>query len=124
MMPIQKVTRENYQTEVLESDKLVILDFYADWCGPCRVMMPELEKFAADNQDKVRVMKVNVDEMPELAAQHNVRSIPTLWSVGGGKPLARMIGGVDRKKMENFLAQSLQLAAAANINKGNKPPQP
>ena len=73
-----KFTKDNFETEVLKSDKLVLIDFYADWCGPCRTMGPVVDQIAKDYEGKVKVGKINVDEEQEIAAQFGIRSIPCL----------------------------------------------
>ena len=85
------ITRENFQHEVMESDKPVLIDFWASWCGPCRMVSPIIDEIAGERPD-VKVCKVNVDEQPELAAAFNVMSIPTLVVVKDGKIANQAIG--------------------------------
>ena len=75
------VTKDNFETEVLKSDKPVIVDFWAAWCGPCRMVSPILDEIADEEKD-IKVAKVNVDEQPELAAKYRVMSIPTMIKIG------------------------------------------
>ncbi|MBI1215138.1 MAG: thioredoxin [Alphaproteobacteria bacterium] len=117
------VNEQNFEEEVLKSDKLVLIDFYADWCGPCKALAPTLEKFAEENQDKVKVVKINVDESPNLAGAFNVRSIPTLVTMKGNEAIYGVTGGVPKNVLEQLLEQSLQ-AVAANDIKGDKPAAP
>ena len=77
-MSVLKITKENYETEVLKSDKLVLIDFYADWCGPCKMMSPIIDEIAEEVGDKIKVGKINVDENQELAMEYEVMSIPTI----------------------------------------------
>ena len=99
-MAVLHVTKENFEQEVLKSDKPVLLDFWASWCGPCRMLAPILDELAAENPD-VKVVKINTDEQPELATQFNVMSIPALFVMKGGEVTNRAVG-VQPK--ENLLA--------------------
>ena len=90
-MAILNVTKENFQTEVVQSDKPVLLDFWAAWCGPCRMLSPVVDQIAEETTG-VKVGKVNVDEEPELARQFGVMSIPTLVVMKDGKPVDTKVG--------------------------------
>ena len=90
-MAVTVVTKENFSQEVLQSDKPVLIDFWASWCGPCRMVSPVVDEIAEENTD-VKVGKVNVDEQRELAAQFNVMSIPTLVVIKNGKTVNQMVG--------------------------------
>lgn len=83
-MAILNLTKENFAQEVLQSDKTVLVDFYADWCGPCKMQGPVLEELANDRDD-VKVCKLNIDEQRDLAIEYGVMSIPTLMIVKGGE---------------------------------------
>jgi thioredoxin 1 len=83
-MPTVKVTSANFESEVIKSDKPVIIDFYADWCGPCKILGPTMEQIA-DERNDLKVVKINVDEEGELAQQFNVLSIPTIVVMKEGK---------------------------------------
>ncbi len=87
-----KITKENFEKEVLASPVPVLLDFYADWCGPCRMVAPLLTEIAAEKDGEVRVCKVNVDEVPELADRFSVSSIPTLLIFKNGVQTAAAVG--------------------------------
>ena len=84
-MSVLKITKENYETEVLKSDKLVLIDFYADWCGPCKMMSPIIDEIAEEVGDKIKVGKINVDENQELAMEYEVMSIPTIIILQNGE---------------------------------------
>ena len=85
------INKNNFRNEVLDSEKPVLLDFWASWCGPCRMVSPIVDEIAAERSD-IKVGKVNVDEQPELAAQFGVMSIPTLVVMKGGKVANQMVG--------------------------------
>ena len=87
-----KITAANFENEVLRSDKPVLLDFYADWCGPCKMLAPVLHEIAEENADTLRVGKVNVDEQMELAMRFQVSSIPMLVIFKDGKTIAKSVG--------------------------------
>ncbi len=111
------VNQDNFEKEVLESDQLVLIDFYADWCGPCKDLAPVLEKFAAENQSKVKVVKINVDENPELSAKFNIRSVPTLVTMKNETAIYMAAGALPKDMLERFVNDSLQKADEANIIK-------
>ncbi len=90
-MSVIKINKENFQNEVINSNKPVLLDFYADWCGPCRMVSPIVDEIAEERAD-IKVGKINVDEQPELAAQFQVMSIPMLAVVKDGKIANQAVG--------------------------------
>ena len=87
-----KITNENFEAEVLKSEIPVLVDFWAAWCGPCRMLAPAVAQIAAECEGKVKVGKVNVDEEPELAASFQINSIPTLVVMKGGKAVRAAVG--------------------------------
>ena len=91
---VTEVTDSNFQAEVIESDVPVLVDFWAPWCGPCRAMAPEFERAAAQLEPSVRLVKVNVDEEPQIAGQFRVQSIPTVALLLHGRELARTAGAM------------------------------
>ena len=96
------VTKENFTNEVLQSDRPVLLDFWAPWCGPCRMFSPVLEKFA-ERHPEIKVGKVNVDEEQELAVQHRIMSIPSLMLYRGGKIEKTSVGAMQPGARENWI---------------------
>lgn len=90
-MAVLHIGKNNFEQEVLKSDKPVLLDFWASWCVPCRMIAPALEEIAEERED-IKVAKINVDEEPELANQFGISSIPALFVVRGGKVTAQAVG--------------------------------
>ena len=101
-MSVIKISKENFASEVLNSNKPVLLDFYADWCGPCRMVGPIVSEIANERND-VKVGKINVDEQPELAAQFQVMSIPLLAVIKNGKLENRVVGYRSKEQIEAML---------------------
>jgi len=93
-----EITKENYEAEVLQSDKTVLLDFWASWCGPCQMVSPVIEQIGEEN-DSIRVGKVNVDEQGELTMQFRVVSIPTLVVMKGGEEVNRIVGAASKSEI-------------------------
>lgn len=101
-MSIVHVTTENYQSEVLAYPGVVLLDFFAVWCGPCRMVAPILEEIAGERSD-VKVCKINVDEEPELASRYNVMSIPTMLVVKEGQVVNQAVGARPKSQILSLL---------------------
>ena len=98
-----KITVSNFESEVLRSDQPVLVDFYADWCGPCRMLAPVLEEIAREYEGGVKVGTVNVDEQMELAQKFGVSSIPLLVVFKDGQPVAKSLGYRPKEEIVNLL---------------------
>jgi thioredoxin len=98
-----KINSENFEKEVLNSEKPVLVDFFADWCGPCKMMAPIVEELATELDGKVKVGKINVDENSDIAVEYNVMSIPTLIVFKNGKEEKRLVGVRDKEELLRLL---------------------
>ncbi|WP_370196752.1 thioredoxin [Aurantimonas sp.] len=101
-MATTKIDTSNFQTDVLGSDKPVVVDFWAEWCGPCKMIAPSLEEISSE-MDNVRIAKVNIDENPDIAAQYGVRSIPTLMLFKNGEHADTMVGAQSKSKLVDWI---------------------
>lgn len=97
-----KITKENFESEVIKSNKPVLIDFWASWCGPCKMLSPVIDEIAGEVTD-AKVCKINVDEQPELASQFKVMSIPTLVVMNGGKVIETSVGGKSKSSILSML---------------------
>lgn len=98
-----KLSSENFEKEVLKSEKPMLVDFYADWCGPCNAMAPVIEELATELDGKAKVGKINVDENSDIAVEYNVMSIPTLIIFKNGKEEKRLVGLRDKEELLSIL---------------------
>ncbi|MBL9029705.1 MAG: thioredoxin [Caedimonas sp.] len=96
----------SFEQEVLKSEQVVLVDFWAEWCGPCRMIAPVLEQVAASMQDKVKVVKMNVDENPSTPSQYGIRSIPTLILFKNGKAVSTKVGPLPKNKLEEWVNEN------------------
>lgn len=101
---IVKVNKDNFEEEVLQSNILVLVDFWAEWCMPCKMIAPVLEEIDSEYDGKVKIAKLNVDEESDLATRYNVVSIPTLFLFKDGKVLKQQIGAAPRSKIESLFS--------------------
>lgn len=106
MKPTLEITGANFAAEVLQSSQPVLVDFWAPWCGPCRMLAPVLDEIATEQTGKLKVAKVNTDEQPDLAQQFGITGLPTMLFFVGGKPVAQIVGAAGKKtilaKFESF----------------------
>ena len=109
MSAAAQVNDSTFKQEVLESEVLVLVDFWAPWCGPCRMVAPVVEEIALQYEGKVKVVKVNTDENPNVASQYGIRSIPTLMIFKGGQRVDMVVGAVPKTTLSNTLEKYLSL---------------
>jgi len=95
------VTGETFEKEVLQADKLVMVDFWATWCGPCKIIAPVVEELAKEYEGRVNFVKVNTDENPDLASRYNIRGIPTLMFFKDGQIVDQLIGAVPKAQIKS-----------------------
>jgi thioredoxin 1 len=100
---IEHVNQDSFQTTVLDSQKPVLVDFWAEWCGPCKMVAPVIDELAAEYKDKAGFAKINVDENPKLASQFGVMSIPTIMIFKDGKPEQQVIGYKSKNDLQKLL---------------------
>jgi thioredoxin 1 len=102
------VTDANFENEVIKSTEPVVVDFFAEWCGPCKAMSPALEQVAQEMAGKVKVVKIDVDQNPEITQKYRIQAMPTLMVFKGGKVAAQQVGAlVQKKKLEDWIKSSI-----------------
>lgn len=99
----EQISSADWQAKVLESDKTVLVDFFATWCGPCKMMAPVVDEIAAEKADEINVFKIDVDESPDIARQYGVMSIPTFISFKGGEPAGKLLGAMPKEQLLEIL---------------------
>lgn len=102
-MATLKVDAGNFKTDVLASAEPVVVDFWAEWCGPCKMIAPALEELSNELDGSVKIAKVNIDENPDIAAQFGIRSIPTLYMFKGGQVVDQMVGASPKGKLADWM---------------------
>ncbi|MEO8261362.1 MAG: thioredoxin [Pseudolysinimonas sp.] len=107
MSSAKDVTDASFQSDVLEHDKPIMVDFWAEWCGPCRAVSPILDAIASENADKLSIVKLNVDDNPETAEKYGITSIPAMFVFEKGKVVKRVIGAKPKPALEADLAEFL-----------------
>lgn len=103
---VTEVNNDNFQQEVLDNDKLVVVDFWANWCSPCKAMMPLIEQ-ASEERNDVKFVKANVEDNPELAQKFGVRSLPTLIAIKDGHVQTMKMGGLSRSEIDDFINEAV-----------------
>ena len=106
-MAVGKVSDATFESEVLKATGPVVVDFWAEWCGPCRMIAPALEEIAGSLGEKVKIVKLNVDENPQTAAKYNIQSIPTLMIFKAGQMASRQIGAAPKLKLEQWITAAV-----------------
>jgi thioredoxin 1 len=106
-MATVKVTDASFEADVLKSDKPVLVDFWAEWCGPCRMIGPALEEISDELADKLTIAKVNIDDEPEWASKFNVRSIPTMLIFKDGELVAQKLGAEPKSSLKKWVESAL-----------------
>jgi len=106
-MATRSVTDQSFESDVLGAEKPVLVDFWAEWCGPCRMIAPALEEIAGDIGDRVEIVKLNIDENPDTPGKYGVRGIPTMLLFKGGQPVAQKVGAAPRSHIQQWLEGEL-----------------
>jgi thioredoxin 1 len=112
-MSTKNVTDDSFQTDVLGSDKPVLVDFWAEWCGPCRMIAPALEEIGRELEDRVTIVKLNIDDNPDAPARYGVRGIPTMILFKDGQPAATKVGAAPKTQIQGWLEGVLSADVAA-----------
>ena len=102
-MSLRLINKENFEEEVLKSTIPVVIDFWAEWCPPCKMLLPLLEQLADEYAGKIKILKVNVDDDSEVAAEYNVTNIPTLVFFKDGTPFEKIVGAVPKQKIKEVI---------------------
>ena len=110
-MPTKSVTDQSFASDVLGASGPVLVDFWAEWCSPCRMIAPALEEISAELGDKVTVAKLNIDENPDTPSRYGVRGIPTMLLFNGGQPIAQKVGAAPRSQIQQWLESNLETAS-------------
>jgi len=106
-MGVGKVSDATFETEVLKAPEPVVVDFWAEWCGPCRLIAPALEEIAGTMGNKVKVVKLNVDENPATASKYEIMSIPTLMIFKNGQLASRQVGAAPKQKLQQWISAAM-----------------
>ena len=107
-MATVKIDKSNFQSDVLGAAEPVVVDFWAEWCGPCKMIAPALDEIAGEMAGKIKIAKVNIDENPQIAGQFKIRGIPTLMVFNDGKVQGMKVGAVTKGVLKDFIEQHIQ----------------
>ena len=106
-MSIQSIKEDAFENEVVNSTTPVLIDFWAEWCGPCKEISPILEEIATEMKNKIRIVKINIDENPNIPNQYGIQSIPTLIIFKKGEPIATKVGGAIKSELVTWIKTSI-----------------
>jgi thioredoxin 1 len=106
-MATSKTNDQDFKSDVLESDKFVLVDFWAEWCGPCKAIAPSLEEISEEMKDKLKVVKVNVDENPTVSQSYSIRSIPALMIFKNGIKVSEKMGAIPKSVLQAWVNENL-----------------
>ena len=106
-MPTDKSDDKNFEIDVLNSEKPVLVDFWAEWCGPCKTIGPALEEISEEMKDKIKVVKINIDDNPTTPQNFNVRGIPTLLIFNKGKVIAEKVGALPKSMLSEWIKETI-----------------
>ncbi len=106
-MSLKAVTDKDFEAEVVNSDSPVLVDFWAEWCGPCKALLPVVEEIAGEMGDKVKVVKLNIEEAPETPTKYGLRGVPTLMLFKGGKVVDTRVGGMPKSQLADWLSEKI-----------------
>ncbi|MGM9998595.1 MAG: thioredoxin [Candidatus Bruticola sp.] len=103
---MQIINDNSFKSEVLDSEMPVLLDFFAEWCGPCKMLLPVIEEMAETYNGQIKFVKIDTDESPNVARRYEVKGIPTLLIFKNGQPVARSVGYLDKSRLQDFIEQN------------------
>ena len=106
-MATLKITDENFDTEVLKSSKPIVVDFWAEWCGPCKAIAPFLEELSEEMSNKLKIVKINVDENPSTSQAYSIRSIPALMIFKNGEKISEKMGALPKSALESWIKDTI-----------------